>query len=152
VIAKVAVAALALLGGLAMVNPQEPSSATVILPSGKEFTAEIAADPEKRRLGYMFREHVGPDEGMLFVFESEARHDFWMKNCKVSLDIIWLDEELTVVQIAREAPPCPESGPCPSLVAQRPARYVLELAGGAAARHGLGIGDRLAVVSDPPIR
>ena len=147
-----AIAALVLLAGVEMANAQEPSSATVILPSGKVITAEIAIDPEKRRLGYMFREHIGPDEGMLFVFERKARHDFWMKNCKVSLDIIWLDEDLTVVQIAREAPPCPESGPCPSIVPLRPARYVLELAGGAAARHGVGIGDRLAVVSDPPIR
>jgi uncharacterized membrane protein (UPF0127 family) len=148
----VAVAASLLLLGFEMADAQQPDVATVILPSGKEFKVEIAADPEKHRLGYMFREYVGPDEGMLFLFDRTERRDFWMKNCKVSLDIIWLDEGLKVVQIAHEAPPCPESGPCPSIVPLRPARYVLELAGGMANRHELAIGNRLVVVSDPPIR
>ena len=66
-----------------------------------------------------------------------------MKNCRVSLDLIWLDADFRVVEIAAEQPPCPEEGPCPSIVPMKPGRYVLEIAGGTAAREGLRPGDRV---------
>ena len=119
-----------------------------VFPSGAEFTLEVAADPQARRLGYMFREKVGPYEGMIFLFESPARHGIWMKNCKVPLDIIWLDEDLRVVEIAPQLEPCPDSGPCPTAVPMRNASYVLEVAGGVAAREGLANGDRLIFLEE----
>jgi uncharacterized membrane protein (UPF0127 family) len=126
--------------------------ALAILPSGAEFTVEIAADPESRRLGYMFREHVGPREGMLFVFDEVQHHGFWMKNCKVALDMIWLDEQMRVVDVAHDRQPCPAEGPCPSVLPMRGARYVLELAGGTARRESVAIGDRISVLWDTKLR
>jgi uncharacterized membrane protein (UPF0127 family) len=123
--------------------------AVAVFPSGTEFSLEIAADPHSRALGYMFRERVGPGEGMLFLFETADRHSIWMKNCRVSLDLIWLDADFRVVEIAAEQPPCPEEGPCPSIVPMKPGRYVLEIAGGTAAREGLRPGDRLVVLGGP---
>lgn len=114
---------------------------TATFPSGASFRLEIADDAESRSRGYMFRERVGPEEGMLFVFERSDQHAIWMKNCKVSLDIIWLDEAGRVVEIAPERQPCPQRGPCPSVFPVRPARYVLEVAGGMARREGLRRGD-----------
>ena len=129
-----------------------PSFAVGVLPSGAEFTLEIAADPESRATGYMFRDHVGPREGMLFLFEEPARHSMWMKNCRVSLDLIWLDASRRIVHLAESQPPCPADGPCPIIEPMRPARYVLELAGGTARREGLRLGDAVTLLSDPPIR
>jgi uncharacterized membrane protein (UPF0127 family) len=123
-----------------------------VFPSGAEFSLEVVADPASRRLGYMFREHVGPREGMLFVFEQADRHSIWMKNCKVPLDIIWLDPDFRVVEIARDQPPCPEHGECPSLVPMRTARYVLEVAAGGAAEQDLELGERIRILTEPSVR
>ena len=47
--------------------------AVAVFPSGAEFSLEIAADDDTRALGYMFRDKVGPREGMLFLFETADR-------------------------------------------------------------------------------
>jgi uncharacterized membrane protein (UPF0127 family) len=128
-----------------------PRSAVAVLPSGAEFMLEIAADGAARSRGYMGREKVGPREGMLFIFEEADRHPFWMKNCRVSLDIIWLDATFRVVDIAPNRPPCPEVGECPEVAPVEPAAYVLEVAGGTTLREGLKRGDRIVVLEEPPL-
>lgn len=129
-----------------------PSWAVAVLPSGAEFSLEVRADDAGRALGYMYREEVGPREGMLFVFPESGRHGFWMKNCRVSLDIVWLDESLRVVDVAERLPPCPADGPCPSTEPLHPARYVLEFAAGTVGSQKLRAGDTVALLADPPIR
>ena len=94
-----------------------------VFPSGAQFTIEIAADDAARMRGYMFRKRVGPHEGMRFLFDEPGHHGIWMKNCKVSLDIIWLDAAFRVVEIAHDLQPCPDNGPCPSSVPMRSASY-----------------------------
>jgi uncharacterized membrane protein (UPF0127 family) len=125
--------------------------AVAVFPSGDEFSLEVAADDRSRALGYMFREEVGPREGMLFVFAKSEIHSFWMKNCRVPLDLIWLDASFTVVEIASEQQPCPPEGECPSILPMRSSRYVLEVAGGMAEQQGLRVGERIIVHSDPPL-
>ena len=136
----------------AMMPAEGPKSAVAVLPSGDEFMLELAVTPEERRIGYMNRDEVGPRNGMLFLFGADEIHGIWMKNCRVALDIIWLDQDFRVVHIAPDRQPCEPEGPCPSAYPFRPARYVLELAAGRAAETGLKAGDRVVVLSDPPIR
>jgi uncharacterized membrane protein (UPF0127 family) len=124
----------------------EPPAA--VLPSGIEYRLEIAADDVSRARGYMFREYVGPNDGMLFVFDQPGRHPFWMRNCKVSLDIIWLDQAATVMEIAHDQQPCPPDGPCENVFPMREAAYVLELAGGSARQQGLKLGDTVELYLD----
>lgn len=124
---------------------RRPAPPAAVFPSGAAFRLEIAADETSRARGYMFRDVVGPDEGMLFVFDRSDRYPFWMKNCKVSLDIIWLDADHRVVEIAHDQPPCAPEGPCPNIFPMRAARYVLEVAGGTARREGLARGARVEV-------
>jgi uncharacterized membrane protein (UPF0127 family) len=125
--------------------------AVAVFPSGDEFSLEVAADDRSRALGYMFREEVGPREGMLFVFAKSEVRSFWMKNCLVALDLIWLDASFTVVEISHQQQPCPPEGECPSILPMRSSRYVLEVAGGTAGRQGLRVGERIIVHSDPPL-
>lgn len=90
------------------------------------FSVELAQTVESRRLGLMGRETLAADQGMLLVFDSVDRHSIWMKNMRIPLDILWLDENLVVTDIKAEIQPC-EAMPCPSYVPQNPAKYVLEL-------------------------
>jgi uncharacterized membrane protein (UPF0127 family) len=114
----------------------------VYFPDGSAVTAELAVTDEQRQQGLMFREKISEDQGMLFLFEEEAIHAFWMKNMKFPIDILWLDGQKKIVHIESSVPPC-TADPCPSYIPQAPASYVLELKAGAAQKHGLRLYDRL---------
>ncbi len=122
-------------------NPQ-PDRGTVTMPNGAVYSVEIPRTPEERERGLMFRSSLAPRTGMLFVFDTTAHHAFWMKNCLIPLDLIWLDETKRVVGILPDTPPC-KADPCPIYQVDVPARYVLEIAGGAARREGLAAGSAL---------
>lgn len=126
-----------------------PEWAVAVFPSGAEFSLEIADTPRKRQIGYMFREKVAPTEGMLFPFDATARHGIWMKNCLVSLDILWLDKSFRVVEIFADARPCPAEGACPSIEPMQVADYVLEIAAGRAVEENLRPGDLIAIHPEP---
>ncbi len=117
----------------------------VFLPDGFSITAEVAISDEERQLGLMFREKLNPDQGMLFVFKDEDFQSFWMKNMKISLDILWLDKEKTIVHIERNVPPC-KKPPCASYSSKIPAMYVLEIQAGLADKKKLKLYDRLEFV------
>jgi uncharacterized membrane protein (UPF0127 family) len=142
-------AALALVASAAFAAPRH---AVAVFPSGAEFALVIAQSAEERARGYMFRESVGPREGMLFLFDEPGRHSFWMKNCRVALDIIWLDDAYRVVHVAPAQAPCPEAGACPPIVPLRPARYVLEVASGMAQAERLELGSTVVILAEPALR
>jgi uncharacterized membrane protein (UPF0127 family) len=65
-----------------------------------------------------------------------------MKNTRIPLDIIWIDSDRRIVHVKHEVPPCRVED-CPSYPPNARARYVLEVAGGEARKHGLAAGDLL---------
>jgi uncharacterized membrane protein (UPF0127 family) len=86
----------------------------------------------------MGRREAPAGTGMLFMFDHADPHTFWMFQCLIPLDIVWLDDSRTVIHVGESLPPC--EGPadsCPMYGPDRAARYVLEVAGGTA--RGLGI-------------
>jgi len=109
---------------------------------GKSFVVEIADSSEEQALGLMFRDSMSPDQGMLFIFPHEAPRSFWMKNTRISLDIMYFDEDLILVSISADTQPC-RVRRCPSYPSIAPAKYVLELNAGTAAELGVGLGDKL---------
>ena len=108
---------------------------------------ELARTSEEQALGLMFRESLPDDHGMLFLFPVEARRSFWMKNCRISLDILYFDEDLKLVSVAENAKPC-RTTRCPSYPSTGPAKYVLELNAGKAAELGAKPGDALVLDLD----
>ena len=114
----------------------------VILPDGFVVNIEIADDEELRAQGLMYRDHLAPGAGMLFFFDEEDEYPFWMKNTRIPLDIIWIDANRRIAHVKHEVPPC-HVPDCPSYPPNAKARYVLEIAGGEAVKHGLKEGDVL---------
>ncbi len=111
---------------------------------GERFEVTIADDDQSRARGLMFVDELPADQGMFFVFRREAPRAFWMRNTRIALDIIYLNAELEVVDIIKNAKPC-RSQRCPSYPSARPAQYVLELNGGMSDRLGLNTGDTINV-------
>lgn len=60
---------------------------------------ELANTYESRRVGLMNRTRIGPNEGMLFVFEQEGKQCMWMKNTKMDLDVAFLDAKGILINI-----------------------------------------------------
>ncbi|MBW2995533.1 DUF192 domain-containing protein [Candidatus Woesearchaeota archaeon] len=110
----------------------------------KCFEVELAVTTEQRAKGLMHRTHLDEDKGMLFVFEKSDIYGFWMKNTLIPLDIIWIDENKTIVHINKDTQPCKQD-PCLSYRPEKEAKYVLELSAGAADRIGLKIGDKVSI-------
>ncbi len=109
---------------------------TVTLPDGTVITLELAETPEEHGRGLMFRSHLDPDRGMLFLFDQVGFPSFWMKDTWIPLDMVFLDPQGTVMDVAASVPPC-RSEPCPEYTPSRPSSAVLELNAGTAAHHGI---------------
>ena len=81
-------------------------------------------------------------EGMLFVFETDDLHSFWMRDMLFSIDILWIAMDGTVVHI--EPSVSPDSFP-QTFTPPTPARYVLEVPAGFATEHGIEVGTRTEI-------
>lgn len=114
----------------------------IFLPNGVDLTAELAITDVERGLGLMFRDRINWDQAMLFVFEEEWFHSFWMKNVKFPIDILWLDKDKKIVHIETDVPPC-EGGDCPSYSPKYPALFVLEFKSGSVRKHQLKLYDKI---------
>ena len=102
---------------------------------------EIADTPEERGQGLMFREELCDSCGMLFVFEEEEKHSFWMKDTLLPLDMIFLDEDGVVVDVI-SADPCAEE-PCVVYTPRATALTVLEVNQGFVDTYGISVGDHV---------
>jgi uncharacterized membrane protein (UPF0127 family) len=118
------------------------SGPRAVMPSGAVYKLELALTPEDQAQGLMFRESLPPNTGMLFVFPASEPHHFWMKNTMIPLDMIWMDESGKVIFVSANTPPC-KADPCPTYGPDGPARQVLEIAGGLAAKEKITAGSSL---------
>lgn len=102
--------------------------------AGQRYTVEIADDDPERARGLMFRDALADGHGMLFIHERQEPQAYWMKNTRIALDILYFDDGLKLVSQQRDVPPCSAGNACPSYPSDEPARYVLELNAGEAAK------------------
>lgn len=114
------------------------------LPDGSTVQAEVAATPEARERGLMFRTDLAEDRGMLFVFDLEGPLTFWMKDTWVDLDIVFLDSQRKVTIVHANVPKSARGAPEDKVArVSGKGRYVLELAAGQAGAHGVAKGNVL---------
>jgi uncharacterized protein len=100
---------------------------------------EVADDPDERALGLMYRDSLGADAGMLFVYSDEAPRSFWMKNTRIPLSIAFISADGHVVRLADMQPLDRSSVP-----SGKPASYALEMNQGWFTAHGVQVGDAVA--------
>ncbi len=116
-------------------------SSLLIETGGRElkFDIELALNDTERARGLMFREKLGPYDGMLFDFYQEAPVSFWMKNTLIPLDMLFIAADGTIRSIHSNAVPH-STDPIPS---KFPVRAVLEINGGSARMLGIKPGDKV---------
>ncbi len=124
-----------------MVQSQEEASGRVSFDS-VEVVVEVADSQETRIQGLSGRESLPAQEGMLFIFDREDFYEFHMLDMNFAIDIIWIDEDLAVVDITHNL--LPESYP-DRVAPKQPARYILEVNAGFASKHEIEVGDRASI-------
>lgn len=100
---------------------------------------EVAANELARTRGLMWRKELPEGQGMLFVFQNEEPHSFWMRNTLIPLDMIFIDAEGEIVGIVHRAEP-------KTLVSRRvdaDSKYVLEVPGGWAEQKAVREGSKV---------
>lgn len=128
-------------------SPLGPEIGAAVSFGSCDFFLEVANSPEKRAVGLMGRESLGHDRGMLFVFEREQVLGFWMKNTLIPLDIVFIDIELTVVDVQTMRPEHETAPDLPVYTSAAPALFAVEVNEGAAAGCGIEPGDTVTLVN-----
>lgn len=94
----------------------------VVVNIGKKtYNCQVAESEEDKKKGLMDVENLPPDEGMLFVWKEEGTREMWMKNTKIPLDQIAINDDDEVV-LVYQAKPEDET-----LVPFMNAKYILEV-------------------------
>ncbi|WP_374076635.1 DUF192 domain-containing protein [Bdellovibrio bacteriovorus] len=112
----------------------------------KTLVVEIAETPDQHERGLMFRDKMGPDEGMLFIFKNEETRFFWMKNTLIDLSIGYFDKNGTLIDVQEmvsgKGVPDPQ---LPSYASAKPAKYALEMNKGWFDKNKVKIGTKLKI-------
>ncbi len=99
---------------------------------------QVAATPEQRQTGLMFRKDMPQHEGMIFVFEQATQQCFWMKNTLLPLSAAFIADDGTIVNIEDMKPQTMDAH-----CSAKPVRYVLEMNKGWFAKKGIKAGAKL---------
>jgi uncharacterized protein len=122
-------------------HPSPPQATVRVAPSAGPaavVAVELARTEAERERGLMGRPRLDPEAGMLFLFEAQERHGFWMKDTLVPLDLLFITDAGRVAAVVERRPLTLDvtDGGVDS-------RYVLEVNGGWARAHGVRPGDRV---------
>ena len=106
--------------------------------------AQIADESKEHEVGLADYSSLALDEGMLFVFDKSASYVFWMKDVEFAIDIIWIDDQKKIVDIAPNVPPEParDDKELSKYKPKADAKYVLEINAGVSSLHNLQVGDQ----------
>jgi uncharacterized protein len=118
----------------------EKKPLTIISATGRhDITVEVAASREEQMTGLMFRRSLGPSEGMIFIYPQDQEITMWMKNTYISLDMIFLKRDGTVLRVERNTEPLSER----VISSGDIAGAVVEMIAGSAERLAVKRGDKI---------
>ena len=101
----------------------------------KEYNVEVARTEEEKIKGLQEKESLGENEGMLFIYDEPQDLSYWMKNTLISLDIIFIDDDMEVVSVKQGQPMSEEP------ITEDDVQYVLEVN----SNSGIEEGDQLVI-------
>jgi uncharacterized protein len=105
----------------------------------KKIDIEIADSEYERQLGLMFRTQMNEDQGMLFIFPYQSMQSFWMRNTKLSLDILFVNSQKKIVTIHKGTDILSDQ----SYPSTQPAVYVVEVIAGFTEKYNVKEGDSI---------
>lgn len=118
-------------------SPGAVGTLTLVTETGRHpISIEVADTDEKKQIGLMFRTELADAHGMLFPYDRPHEITMWMKNTYISLDMVFIGGDGTVVRVARRTEPHSED----IVSSQGPALGVLELKAGAADHYAIVAG------------
>jgi len=116
--------------------------ALAVFDNGVTVQCEVARTPAELSRGLMCRAKLAPNAGMLFVYPADGYWRAWMRNTYIPLDMIFINQNMQVVDVIANAQPLSED----LIESTAPARYMLEVNGGAARRWGVGPWTRVRLI------
>jgi uncharacterized protein len=93
-------------------------------------------------IGLMYRKGIPRGVGMLFTFSNEGNYGIWMQNMVFGIDVLWLDKNKRVVDIANNLKPCRSAFNCTTYYPRKPSKYIIELNEGEAKRMKIKINSK----------
>lgn len=119
---------------MAEINDKESNLVDITI-GDKKYKVEIADTPEKQEKGLMGRKSLPENQGMLFIYDEPQDLSYWMKDTFISLDIIFIDDDMEVVSVKQGQPMSEEP------ITENDVQYVLEVN----SNSGIEEGDQLVV-------
>lgn len=119
---------------MAEINNKESNLVNITI-GDKKYKVEIVDTPEKQEKGLMGRESLPEDQGMLFIYDEPQDLSYWMKDTLISLDIIFIDDDMEVVSVKQGQPMSEEP------ITENDVQYVLEVN----SNSGIEEGDQLVI-------
>jgi uncharacterized membrane protein (UPF0127 family) len=118
--------------------PQTQLQRTTLSVGIHRIDTQVAATPEQREIGLMYRKEMPQHEGMLFIFENPSRLCFWMKNTLIPLTAAFIADDGTIVNLENMKPQTLDSH-----CSAKPVRYVLEMNQGWFTKKGVKPGSKV---------
>jgi uncharacterized membrane protein (UPF0127 family) len=107
----------------------------------KKIDIEIANTPKEKETGLMYRRTMPETAGMLFLFDRFKPAFFWMRNTYIPLDMIFVDKDMKIVKIQKNAEPLSDR----RIPVHREPMYTIEVNASFCEKHGIAIGDYIMV-------
>lgn len=109
---------------------------------------EIADNATKRAQGLSGRDSIATDSGMLFVFESVGKYQFWMKGMKIPVDMIFINNSKVADLLKNVPPPLPnqKDSDLPRYQPVSEMNMVLEVQNGYIDKNNVTVGDDVFLI------
>ncbi|CAM6001438.1 unnamed protein product [Sphagnum balticum] len=123
------------------------ASITAVKIDGRSIPVEVVSTKAAIDKGLSQRAYLEASAGMLFLFDHTARFRFWMRKMLFPLDIVWIGEDMKIVDITKNVPPLPDDAEALFYSPEVPAMYVLEVNANFCDTQGIHLGDTVEFVT-----
>ncbi len=94
-------------------------------------------------IGLMYTDSLKENSCMLFIFDSESKPGIWMYNMKFPIDILWINKDLSIVDIKENLQPCKNIFTCDISYPKAESKYIIELNAGYVKSHNIQLGTKI---------